>query len=461
MLFSRLRTYTIFSKFILHNYSMNDSRYQEGLDYLYSLTHSGIKLGLQNTSRLLQYFDNPQLGNRTIHIAGTNGKGSTAAITESILRAAGLKTGLYTSPHLLDFRERIQTNRNLIEKHDVTRLILKIKSAVEKLDVPVTFFEFGTVMAFLYFKEQNTDVNILEVGLGGRLDATNLCEADISIITSISHDHMEYLGDDLKQIAFEKASITKPSGTVFAHIPDNEIFNVVNSLAQSREASVYRSNSEFKVAQIGPGQGSQTFDFIGDKENFKSLKLPLTGQFQAQYAGLAIAACLKFLKISNEDEIRKGLKTVQWEGRLEVVCEHPTVVLDSAHNEASVRNMTTELCKNIKFSRCLVVLGLMKDKEIDKIVEILSQFGDRFYLVQVNPPRGEDPEKLQKKFKKYKKPVQVSESVSSALQTIKEFSNPNDLVCITGSIFTVAEAKKYFQYEKSFSNPGNPPRPGK
>ena len=440
---------------------MNDSRYQEGLDYLYSLTHSGIKLGLQNTSRLLQYFDNPQLGIRTIHIAGTNGKGSTAAITESILRATGLKTGLYTSPHLLDFRERIQINRNLIEKHDVTRLILKIKSAVEKLDVPVTFFEFGTVMAFLYFKEQNTDVNILEVGLGGRLDATNLCEADISIITSISHDHMEYLGDDLKQIAFEKASIIKPSGTVFAHIPDNEIFNVVNSLAQSREASVYRSNSEFKVAQIGPGQGSQTFDFIGEKENFKSLKLPLIGQFQAQNAGLAIAACLKFLEISNEDEIRKGLKTVQWEGRLEVVCEHPTVVLDSAHNEASVRNMTTELCKNIKFSRCLVVLGLMKDKEIDKIVEILSQFGDRFYLVQVNPPRGEDPEKLQEKFKKYKKPVQVSESVSSALQTIKEFSNPNDLVCITGSIFTVAEAKKYFQYEKSFSNPGNPPRPGK
>ena len=167
------------------------------------------------------------------------------------------------------------------------------------------------------------------------------------------------------------------------------------------------------------------------------------------------------MQISNEDKIRKGLKTVQWEGRLEVVCKQPTVVLDSAHNEASVRNMTSELRKSIKFSRCLVILGLMKDKEIDKIIEILSQFGDRFYLVQVNPPRGEDPEKLQEKFKKYKKPVQVSESVSSALQTIKEFSNPNDLVCITGSIFTVAEAKKYFQYEKSFSNLGNPPRPGK
>jgi len=439
---------------------MNDSRYQEALDYLYSLTHSGIKLGLQNTSRLLQYFDNPHLDIRTIHIAGTNGKGSTAAITESILRAAGLKTGLYTSPHLLDFRERIQINRNLIEKQDATQLILKIKSAVEKLEIPVTFFEFGTVLAFLYFKEQKTDVNILEVGLGGRLDATNLCEADISIITSISRDHIEYLGDDLKQIAFEKASIIKPSGTVFAHIPDEEIFNVVNSLAQSRKASVYRLNSEFKVAKVEPGQGSQIFDFIGEKKELKRLKLPLIGQFQAQNAGLAIAACLKFFASINEGDIRKGLETVQWEGRLEVVSDHPTVVLDSAHNEASVRNMTAELRKNIKFSRCLVVLGLMKDKEIDKIIEILSQFGDRFYLVQVNPPRGEDPKKLQEKFKQYKKPVQVSESVSSALQAIKETSNPNDLVCITGSIFTVAEAKKYFQYDKSFSNPGNSPRSG-
>jgi len=439
---------------------MNDSRYQAALDYLYSLTHSGIKLGLQTTARLLQYFDNPQLGIRTIHIAGTNGKGSTAAITESILRAAGLRTGLYTSPHLLDFRERIQVSRNMIAKQDTTELILKIKSAVEKLEIPVTFFEFGTVLAFLYFKEQKTDVNILEVGLGGRLDATNLCKADISIITSISRDHMEYLGDDLKQIAFEKASIIKPSGTVFAHIQDEGIFNVVNSLAKSREASIYRLNHEFKVAEIEHKQGYQTLNFIDAERQFNGLKLPLMGQFQAQNAGLAVAACLKFLAKVNENEVRKGLETVQWEGRLEVVNTHPTVVLDTAHNVESVRNMTAELCKNIKFSRCLVVLGLMKDKEIDKIIEILGPFGDRFYLVQVNPPRGEDPKKLQEKFKKYNKPVQVSESVSSALQAIKEFSSPKDLVCVTGSIFTVAEAKKYFQYDKNFSNLGNSPRSG-
>tara|TARA_B100000686_G_scaffold327452_1_gene386383 strand:+ start:220 stop:1542 length:1323 start_codon:yes stop_codon:yes gene_type:complete len=436
---------------------MSNSRYSEALEYLYSLEHSGIKLGLENTSKLLEYFKNPHLGIRTIHISGTNGKGSTAAIIESILRAAGLNTGLYTSPHLLDFRERIQINRSLIDKQDAIEIILKIKKAVKKLDIPITFFEFGTVLAFLYFKEKHTDVNILEVGLGGRLDATNLCEAEISIITSISHDHTEFLGNELKQIAFEKASIIKERGTVFAHMPNDEIFNVVNSLAKDREASIYRLNREFQITQIEAKRGHQIFDYFADKTELKGLKLPLMGHFQAQNAGLALAACNKFLGKSDEDLIRKGLKQVQWEGRLEIVSEEPLVVLDCAHNVASVSNMTAELYKNHNFSKCLVILGLMKDKEIDKIIEILSDFGDRFYLVQVNPQRGETPERLKEKFKKFNKIVQISESVPSALQAAKEIAKPDDLVCVTGSIFTVAEAKKCFKNEKNPSNTRNSP----
>jgi len=436
---------------------MHNSSYSEALEYLYSLTHSGIKLGLENTSKLLEYFENPHLGIRTVHISGTNGKGSTAAIIESILRTAGLKTGLYTSPHILDFRERIQINRSLIEKEDTTELILRIKKAVKILDIPITFFEFGTVLAFLYFKENDTDVNILEVGLGGRLDATNLCKAEISIITSISYDHTEFLGNDLKQIAFEKASIIKERGTVFAHIPNEEIFNVVNSLAQDRGASIYRLNKEFQITQIEAKRGHQIFNFFTDKSELTGLKLPLMGHFQAQNAGLALAACNKFLGKNDEDVTRKGLEQVQWEGRLEVISEAPMVVLDCAHNVASVSNMTAELRKNHDFSRCLVVLGLMKDKEIDKIIEILSDFGDRFYLVQVNPQRGETPERLKEKFKKFNKIVQVSESVPSALQAAKEIAKPDDLVCITGSIFTVAEAKKCFKNDKNSFNTGNSP----
>ena len=248
---------------------MNESNYQEAINYLYSLTQSGIKLGLKNTARLLQHFGNPQLKTRTIHISGTNGKGSTAAITESILRNSGYKVGLYTSPHLLDFRERIQINRMMIEKQQTVELITRVKSAVEKLDIPVTFFEFGTILAFLYFYEENTDINIIEVGLGGRLDATNLCHAEISIITSISRDHTQYLGEDLKQIAFEKASIIKESGTVFAHIPNEELFEVVNNLSKKCFADLYRLGVDFLI-DVKPGEkGNSNFNFKWGSRAFK------------------------------------------------------------------------------------------------------------------------------------------------------------------------------------------------
>ncbi|MBT5261857.1 MAG: hypothetical protein HOL84_13490, partial [Nitrospina sp.] len=325
---------------------MPELTYQEALKYLYSLTQSGIKLGLNNTSLLLQYFGEPQLHGRTIHIAGTNGKGSTAAMIESILSTSGYKVGLYTSPHLLDFRERVQINRKMIEKHQTLELITRIKSAVEELGIAITFFEFTTVLAFLYFNEQNTDINIIEVGLGGRLDATNLCQAEISIITSISRDHTQYLGEDLEQIAFEKASIIKESGTVFAHIPEEELFEVVNNLARKHSASLYRLGVDFQVALEAENEGSNTFSFKSDSWALNNLNLPLTGSFQRNNAGLALSACLKLkergLKIE-EKHLRKGLETVSWEGRLETVSSHPTVVLDCAHNEESVRNMTLEL----------------------------------------------------------------------------------------------------------------------
>jgi dihydrofolate synthase / folylpolyglutamate synthase len=443
---------------------MNEPSYQEALNHLYSLTHSGIKLGLKNTSRLLKHFGNPQLKTRTIHIAGTNGKGSTAAITESILRTSGYKVGLYTSPHLLDFRERIQINRKMIKKQQTVELITRIKSAVEKLKIPITFFEFGTVLAFLYFYEQNTDINVIEVGLGGRLDATNLCHAEISIITSISRDHTQYLGEGLKQIAFEKASIIKESGTVFAHIPNEELFEVVNDLAIKCSADLFRLGVDFKIDSNAGNAGKNNFSFKWGDRELDSLTLPLAGHFQRDNAGLALAACLK-LKQSGlnieENHLRKGLATVSWEGRLETVSSQPTVVLDCAHNEESVRNMTTALRENFQFTRCFIVLGLMQDKNIDAVIKILSQFGDHFSLVSVNPPRGEAPEKLAEKLSIYNKPSQIFGTVSNALQAVKQVANQNDLVCITGSIFLVAIAKRLLNDENTFFNSGDTLHPDK
>ena len=437
---------------------MNESNYQEALDYLTSLTQSGIKLGLKNTARLLQHFGDPQLKTRTIHIGGTNGKGSTAAITESILRASGYKVGLYTSPHLLDFRERIQINRRMIEKQQTVDLITRIKSAVERIKIPITFFEFGTVLAFLYFYEENTDINIIEVGLGGRLDATNLCQAEISIITSISRDHTQYLGEDLEQIAFEKACIIKESGTVFAHIPEYRVFKVVSDLSRKCSADLFCLGVDFQVDLEAGNEGKNIFSFKWGSLVLNNLTLPLTGSYQRDNAGLALSACLKLKECGlniKEKHLRKGLETVSWEGRLETVSSHPTVVLDCAHNEESVRNMTIELRKNFKFSRCLIVLGLMQDKKIDEVIKILSQLGDHFFLVPVNPPRGETPDNLAEKLKIYNKPSRIFETFSNAFQAVKQIASQNDLICITGSIFLVAKAKECFNDENTFFNSGN------
>jgi len=437
---------------------MNESNYQDAISYLYSLTQSGIKLGLKNTARLLRHFGDPQLKLRTIHVAGTNGKGSTAAITESILKAAGYKVGLYTSPHLLDFRERIQINRKMIEKQQTVDLILRVRSAVENLKIPITFFEFGTVLAFLYFHEQDTDISIIEVGLGGRLDATNLCKAKISIITSISLDHTQYLGDNLQQIAFEKASIIKECGTVFAHIPEEEVFQVVNRLAKKCFADVYRLGLDFHVTPDAGNSEDNTFSYRWGSRSLKKLTLPLNGRFQWNNAGLALSACLALNEDGfniEEKHLRQGLEMVSWEGRLETVFSHPTVILDCAHNEASVRKMTIELRENFKYSRCFIVLGLMQDKNIDEIIKILSQLGDQFFLVSVNPPRGETPEKLAKKLKSHNKASQTFETISDAFQAVKQIANQDDLVCITGSIFLVAAAKKIFNDENTVFNSGN------
>ncbi len=437
---------------------MNESSYQEALDYLYSLTRSGIKLGLKNTAQILRHFGDPQLQTRTIHIAGTNGKGSTAAITESILRTSGYKVGLYTSPHLLDFRERVQINRRMIEKSEMVDLIIRIKSAAQKLEVPITFFEFGTVLAFLYFHEQGTDINVIEVGLGGRLDATNLCQAEISIITSISRDHTQFLGEELEQIAFEKACIIKESSIVFAHIPEDRTFRVVNDFSKKCSANLFCSGVDFRVEPQSGNEEKNSFSFQWGSLVLNNLTLSLMGACQRDNAGLALSACLKLKErgfVIEEEHIRQGLKTVAWEGRLETVASRPTVVLDCAHNEESIRNMTMELRENFKFSRCFIIFGMMRDKKIDEVIKILSQLGNHFFLVPIDPSRGEAPEKLAQRLKTYDKPSRVFETVSDAFQVAKQIASQNDLICITGSILLVAKAKECFNDENIFFDSGN------
>lgn len=419
--------------------------YQQSLKYIYSLSESGIKLGLENTSRLLSHFDQPQLKVRAIHIAGTNGKGSTAAFMESILRTAGYKTGLYTSPHLLDFRERIQINRKLIQKEALCDLVARVKAASDKLGLIPTFFEFGTVMAFIYFYEQGTDWNIIETGLGGRLDATNLCQGEISIITSISRDHIQYLGEDLTQIASEKAEIIKNNGAVITAVKDENVFEIIRVKSLKMNVPVYRLGMDFCPEIKNVNEKTIKFDYRGQAKHIKGIESPLPGEHQAENASLAITAGLllnaRDCKIS-ESAIKRGIKTACWAGRIELVQYKPKIVLDCAHNPESVKVLADVIRRYFTYKRCFVVLGVMRDKEIDKIIEIIDSFADHIILVRPRQERSADPELLLKKLSKSQKVVEIIEEIQYALCTISDISNPDDIICVTGSIYTVAEARQ-------------------
>ena len=421
---------------------------EKALDDLYDLTTRGIKLGLDNTSHLLDHFGNPQLAIPTIHIAGTNGKGSTAAFTESILRASGKKVGLYTSPHLLNFNERIQINRSPISDSELTELIFRVKEAVERLKIPVTFFEFSTVMAFLHFFENKTDWNVIEVGMGGRLDATNLCKVDASIITSIGMDHTQYLGTNLERIAYEKACIIKDFGTVFAHIENKGALDVIKRVARERSAKLKLLGKDFKAEFKTVTPRGQTIDFSFGDFHMKEVDVPLIGRHQVSNAGLALAACLELRSKGirlNPSILQKGLESTQWEGRMEVISRKPTVVIDSAHNPDGVRSLTRTLREYFTFERCLLVIGLMEDKPIDEMLKIFSQTGDHFFLVKPNQPRALDPNILAKRLSDIQKPIDIIPDIPYALKSAKKSSNPNDLICITGSIYTVSEAKQFLE----------------
>ena len=433
---------------------------EEALNYLYSLIPKGIKLGLKNISTVLNGLGNPQLNTPTIHIAGTNGKGSTAAFCESILRNAGYKVGLYTSPHLNHFGERIQINRIPLSENELIQLVAKVKHVVENLKIPITFFEFATAMAFLHFAEQETDINVIEVGMGGRLDATSLCKGDITIITSIAKDHTLYLGTKIEEITFEKASVIKEGGTVFAIKGTKKVHEVIKSISDIKSATAQFLGEHF-VLKKNPGKNSPSLiTYQNPNVCLKDLEISLAGGFQASNAALALSACLHHARKSgkeiSEQSIRTSLKNTSWAGRMEVISSRPTILLDIAHNPAAVKEMAKSAQKLFSYTRVIVIYGAMKDKQSDEMLQELTNFADHFILVRPNQERSENPTRFKKILKKYNTPCEVIESIPKAIRKVKQTALSDDMVCITGSIFTVGEARHYLENESDFKTTISP-----
>ena len=429
--------------------------YSEAIDYIYDLTKHGIKLGLKNINYLLYLLGEPHKKLKIIHVAGTNGKGSTCSAISSILQSAGYKVGLYTSPHLVDFTERFIINQKSISRKKVSELLERIKPYIEKVaNTPSynhpTFFEVITSMAFLYFFEEQVDFLVLEVGLGGRLDATNVCEPLISVITHIDYDHMDELGNSLEEIAREKGGIIKPEGIVISSDQYGEAYNEIKKIAEEKNSLIYSVGREIIYQIVKSDIKGVIFDLKGIYHEYKNLHTPLLGRHQADNSAAAITA-IEALKIRGvnitEKAIRAGLGKVNWTGRLEIIQNNPTLVLDGAHNPNGVKVVRDALKEIFSYHRLILVLAIFADKDYKKMIQIIVPNADLVIAAKTENPRAASPRIIAKEAAQYidQNKIIVTENIPQAINCALSNSNEDDLICITGSLYTAGEAKRYFK----------------
>lgn len=412
--------------------------YAEAIQFLYELRWFGAKFGLDNVRRLAALAGNPQDRLRFIHVAGTNGKGSTCAILESIYRLAGKRVGLFTSPHLVAFGERIQVNRQLIPEADVVRLLGELKPLLRKFseEQHPTFFEVVTVMALRHFAEQQCDLVIWETGLGGRLDATNLVTPLLSVITNIQYDHQKYLGETLASIAAEKAGIIKPQIPVVTGADAPEALQVITETA-------HRQDSPLTVvpateAHVPP---------------LDTVAFPLLGEHQKRNAALALAAIRVLApQIPVSDSIiRTGLACVDWPGRLQLVTRPSgqKILLDGAHNVGGAETFAAALKEFFPGAKPALVLGILRDKDWPRMCEILAPLASRILLVPVHSERSAEPHGLAEVCHRANPDAHVGEYASLAVALAG--TSPDPFVAVAGSLYLVGEAMELLQVSSTMS----------
>jgi len=408
---------------------------------LYSLQKFGIKFGLSKTSNLLKTFGNPHEGQKYVHIGGTNGKGSVSTFIASILKESGLKVGFYSSPHLVRFTERFKINGEEIPKEKAVRLIRELREVLASQDPP-TFFEAITAMALIYFARENTDVSVIEVGMGGRLDATNVITPLVSVITNISKEHTQYLGSRLLDIAGEKGGIIKKGIDVVIGATQPEVIRLFESIASEKGAALWRVGKDIRYRA-----GDSGLNYSGLKQRLRGLELGLQGKFQARNAALALAAVERLEEKGftiSEGHIREGLKKAAWIGRMHVVAKEPTILLDGAHNPGAIRALADSIRALFDYDRMILVIGVMGDKEIDKILGGIVPLSDHVIYTRPVYARAARPEVLMGEGSRLGKPGEIVPFLKEALDKAREMATPGDLIVVTGSLFTVGEALAYF-----------------
>jgi len=430
--------------------------YQEALSYILSFTdyeklpaflYTAANFDLRRMAELLQRVGNPHLTSPAIHLAGTKGKGSTAAMIASALSAAGYRTGLYTSPHLHTFRERFTIDGEMIAEEEFSALTERLQPEIDEVNRrhnygELTTFEILTALAFAFFREQRVDFQVLEVGLGGRLDATNVVTPRLSVITSISLDHAAVLGDSLAKIAREKAGIIKPGALVVSAPQPSEAEVVIEEVCRHNGAGLIAVGRGVTWKKLTSDLAGQSFEVKGKAGSYQ-LTIPLLGGHQLENAATAVAA-LEALGIGHDD-IARGLAQVRWPGRLEVLRREPLFLVDGAHNADSARRLREAIGEYLSFDRLILIAGASSDKDIAGIVGELAPLSSLIIVTRSRHPRALAPALLLDELERQGAKGEMAESVSSAVERALAIAKPGDLICATGSLFVAAEAREYIK----------------
>ena len=418
-------------------------------EYLARLERFGVKLGLDNIRALLSGLGEPQRAFPSIHVAGTNGKGSVCAMLAEILRRTGLRVGLYTSPHLVRVEERIRIDGRLIPERDFLRLmgILKKKTedllASKDLQAPPTYFEILTAAALFYFREKRVDCAVLEVGMGGRFDATNAVTPLVSVVTTVTKDHMAYLGTTLAKIAFEKAGIIKPGVPVVSGVEAGPARTVIRRRAREQHApliEVFGPGTSFRPL----GRRSRAAFAYRIGNDFYRLSPGLRGAHQGRNAAVAaaVARVLNGLwRPLGKAAVEEGIKTTRWEGRLELVARRPAVYLDGAHNEAGAEAVA-EFIRTRCSRRPVLVFAIMKDKEIGRVARLLFSRARKVILTTIPYRRAARPEEILAKTRAFRGKIILESDLRQAVSLARRTAGPEGTVIVTGSLFLVGEVKK-------------------
>ena len=446
--------------------------YAKALRYVASLSdyerlrivrYNSQNFDLDRMRTLLKKLGNPQDQFRSIHVAGTKGKGSTCAMIAAMLQASGYKTGLYTSPHLVDIRERTQIDGHMIPQADFARIVKMIEPIAAKIKPAPTTFDVLTAIAFKYFAEQKVELAVIETGLGGRLDSTNVIKPEVTAITSISKDHMAQLGNTVEKIAEEKAGIFKHGVPAITAQQEPGVEAVLKRIADKVGApfDITGKTIEFSYRfessrMLGP---HNRVCLTTANSKFEHLAVPLVGEHQAINCGLALSVIdkLKTRGIAiNDSRAMEGLAKVTIPGRMEMVSQMPRVIVDGAHNAASLDAMMKGIGQHIPYDSMVVIFGCCSDKDVAGMLERITSGADKVIFTKVDNIRSSDPEELAARYVElYGKMAQVANTLDEALAIANRAVSKEDLICITGSFYLVGEAKKYFTAKAAAAGAAN------